>query len=247
MHTVRQIFEKVAYEGCSGRQIYSWLKYDLNFKTRNNKYLSLSNIFTILKSTFYYGVFEFPKGGGNWYQGKYTSLITKELFDQAQSSIKNRQRFESPNRSREFAFTKLMTCGKCGSGITADEKFKKLLDGSVNRHVDYVCTRAKDQNCRGVSISEETLIIQLTDLIDKVSLDKLGMREKLEAEIDRYSHFRYAVLDLDEIEMEKQKKLDMKKYAKYVLEKGTIFEKRNLLVSLNSRLQIKDKKVLCNL
>ena len=34
--------------------------------------------------------------------------------------------------NKEFAFTKLLTCGLCGSAISADEKFKKLKDGSVH-------------------------------------------------------------------------------------------------------------------
>lgn len=31
---VKQMFEKVAYEKWSGRKLYHWLKFDLNFKTR---------------------------------------------------------------------------------------------------------------------------------------------------------------------------------------------------------------------
>src|SRR3989344_5303568 len=46
---VKQIFEKVAYEKWSGRKIFHWLKFDLNFKTRSgNKGLTLSNIYLIL-------------------------------------------------------------------------------------------------------------------------------------------------------------------------------------------------------
>ena len=35
--------------------------------------------------------------------------------------------------TKEFAFTRMIACGLCGSGIVADEKFKKLKDGGVNR------------------------------------------------------------------------------------------------------------------
>jgi len=52
-HIITQIFEKVAYEKWSGRKIYNWLKFDMNFKTdRGNKNLSLSNIYLILENTF---------------------------------------------------------------------------------------------------------------------------------------------------------------------------------------------------
>jgi site-specific DNA recombinase len=121
--TIRKMFEKVAYEHWSGRKIYNWLRFDLNFRTAvGKKHLSLGNLYKILDNPFYYGVFEYPKKSGNWYTGKHEPLITKELFNLVQEQIKsNVLRIEN----KEFAFTKMMTCGLCGSGICADEKFKK--------------------------------------------------------------------------------------------------------------------------
>jgi DNA invertase Pin-like site-specific DNA recombinase len=138
--TIKKMFEKVAYDHWSGRKIYNWLKFDLNFRTSyGKKHLSLGNIYKILDNTFYYGVFEYPKNSSNWYTGKHEPIVTKELFDLVQKQIKsNILRVEN----KEFAFTKLMTCGLCGSGISADEKFKKLKDGGANRHVYYGCTKA---------------------------------------------------------------------------------------------------------
>ncbi len=243
MHTVRQIFEKVAYEGWSGRKVYLWLK-EINFKSRTGKYITVSNLFTILKNTFYYGVFEYPTGSGTWYTGKYESLITKELFDRVQQVLKEHQTNATMKKNKEFAFTRMMTCGNCGSGITADEKFKHQQNGNVHRYVYYVCTRSKDQNCRGVSMNENEVIKQLIEIIDKVSLDKLGIKQKLEAELDRYSQFRYAVLGLEEKELEKKKGVDMKKYAKYILEKGGVQEKRELFFNIKNKLELKENKII---
>ncbi len=61
---IKQMFEKVANEKWSGRKLYHWLKFTINFKSKGNKNLSLSNIYIILQNTFYYGRFEY---GGNWY------------------------------------------------------------------------------------------------------------------------------------------------------------------------------------
>jgi DNA invertase Pin-like site-specific DNA recombinase len=140
---IKQMFEKVAYEKWSGRKVYNWLKFDLNFKTPyGNKNLTLSNIYLLLQNPFYYGVFEYPKKSGNWYNGKHQPIINKELYDLVQTQVKSQiLRTQEP---KEFAFTKLMTCGLCGSGICADEKFKKLKDGSINRHVYYGCTKSKN-------------------------------------------------------------------------------------------------------
>ena len=162
---IKQIFEKVAYEKYSGRKLYHWLKHELNFYTRGNKSITLSGIYRILDSTFYYGVFERPRGSGNWYQGKHKPLITQDLFEKAKAQLK---RDNIQRESKEFAFTKLITCGLCGSGISATEKFKKLKNGGYNRHIYYGCTKAKDKNCKCGYISEEDLIKQLQKQIDKL-------------------------------------------------------------------------------
>jgi DNA invertase Pin-like site-specific DNA recombinase len=65
---IKKVFEKVAYEKWSGRKIFHWLKFELNFKSvTGNKGLTLGNIYQILQNPFYYGVFEYPVKSGNWY------------------------------------------------------------------------------------------------------------------------------------------------------------------------------------
>ena len=46
---IKQMFEKVAYDGWSGRKLFKWLSNDLYFKTKHGKPLTLSNIYIILK------------------------------------------------------------------------------------------------------------------------------------------------------------------------------------------------------
>ena len=135
---IKQMFERVAYEKWSGRKLYHWLKFELNFRTHaGKKHLSLGNIYKILDNTFYYGSFEYPKGSGQWYQGKHEPIITKELYDEVQTQLKGNEL--KTRTDKEFAFTKLMTCGLCGSGISADEKYKKLKNGKFNTHIYYGC------------------------------------------------------------------------------------------------------------
>ena len=76
----------------------------------------------MLKNPFYCGLFEYPKRSGNWYTGKHTPLITEELFRLVQEKIAEENR--PKKKFQDFTFTKLMTCGYCGSGITAQEKSK---------------------------------------------------------------------------------------------------------------------------
>lgn len=240
---LKKMFEKVAYEKWSGRKLYHWLKFDLNFKSKGNKNLSLSNIYRILQTHFYYGPFEYPRGSGNWYQGKHEPIITKELFDLTQEQLK---RDRIVRESKEFAFTKLITCGICGSGITADEKYKKLKNGSTASYIYYGCTRSRDLSCKLGYIREEELIKKMLQIMDQIDINEIGLKKQFEDEVARYNKFQSTVLKMNgrENEVRKDQEFDIKTYAKYVLKDGTIQEKRELLASLKSRLVLnKDKKL----
>jgi site-specific DNA recombinase len=66
---IRQVFEKIGYDGWSGRKVYNWLNDEIKFKTESGKRLSLGNFYEMLKNDFYYGRFEYPRGSGHWYNG----------------------------------------------------------------------------------------------------------------------------------------------------------------------------------
>ena len=235
--TIKKMFEKVAYEHYSGRKIYNWLKHELNFYTRGNKPLTLSGIYRILDNPFYYGVFEHPKASGNWYNGKHEPLINQELFEKAKAQLK---RDQIVRENKEFAFTKLFTCGYCGGGISAEEKYKQLKDGTHARYIYYGCSRARDRNCKNKYIREEELITELLKILDKVNINELGMRQKLEDEIARFNIFQRSVLgSTDKIRAADD--ADIRNYAKYILKEGATSEKRELLGNLRSRIVYKDK------
>ncbi len=236
---IKQMYEKVAYDGWSGRKLFYWLKDDIRFRTKHGKPLTLSNIYIILKSTFYYGEFEYPKGGGQWYKGVHDPIITKDLYLQVQDRITSDHVVRDQNK--EFAFTRMITCGLCGSGVTADEKFKKLKDGTTNRYVYYGCTKFKDKNCPCGYVREEDLIEQLASVLDVVSLDEIGMKDRIKAEIESHNEFQESVLGKEVKEKIKIKEIDIRNYAKHILRKRPMHEKRELLKHLRSKLVLKDK------
>lgn len=238
---IKQMYEKVAYDGWSGRKLFYWLKDDIRFRTKHGKPLTLSNIYIILKSTFYYGEFEYPKGGGQWYKGVHDPIITKDLYLQVQDRITSDHVVRDQNK--EFAFTRMITCGLCGSGVTADEKFKKLKDGTTNRYVYYGCTKFKDKNCPCGYVREEDLIEQLANVLDIVSLDEIGMKDRIKAEIESHNEFQESVLGKEVKEKIKIKEIDIRNYAKHILRKRPMHEKRELLKHLRSKLVLKDKQL----
>jgi hypothetical protein len=236
---IKRMFERVAYEKWSGRKLYHWLKFELNFRTKSNHYLSLANIYRIIQSHFYYRVFQYPENGGNWYTGKHRPIINKDLFDKVQEQLK-RDHFTRENR--EFAFTKLITCG-CGSGITACEKYKKLKDGTTAKYIYYGCTKSRNLHCKEGYIREEELIGQLINIIDRLDVNELGMKQKFEEEVARFNKFQKSVLGLTKDPAKEILGIDLKAYAKYLLREGSMIEKRELLSCFKSRLTIKDKTV----
>jgi site-specific DNA recombinase len=236
---IKKMFEKVAYEHWSGRKIYNWLKFDLNFRSAyGKKHLSLGNIYKLLDNTFYYGVFEYPKNSGNWYTGKHEPIITKELFDLVKSQIKSQVlRVEG----KEFAFTKMMTCRLCGSGISADEKFKKKKGGGVHRYVYYGCTKARGSDCKCGYTEEKEILKQFEELVDKINLNEIEVKEKIKAEIERFSKMQKFFLGTKE--KVKIPNVDIRGYTKYVLREGMNEEKREILGCLKSRIYLAQKKI----
>ncbi len=236
---IKKMFEKVAHEQYSGRRLYNWLRHELNFYTRGNKPLTLSGIYRILDNTFYYGEFTYPKSSENTYKGAHKPIITKELFDQAQAHLK---RDQIVRETKEFSFTKLFVCGKCGSGISAEEKWKKLKSGGSNRYIYYSCSRARDRNCKNKYIREEELIKQLLKIIDDVDINELGMQKRFEDEIKRFNSFQSSVLGSAQ-KVATSKEMDIRNYAKYLLKEGSTSEKRLLLGNLRSKIRYEDKEL----
>ncbi len=236
---IKRMFERVAHENYSGRKLFNWLKFELNFYTRGNKPLTLSGIYRILDNPFYYGMFEYPKNSGNWYQVKHKALISQELFEKAKAFLK---RDQIVKQNKEFAFTRLFTCGYCESGVCAEEKWKALKDGTSAHYIYYGCNRSKDRNCKNKYIREEELIGELIKILDQLNINELGMRNKLEDEIKRFNIFQRSVLgSKDKEKVKTDLDADIRNYAKYLLKEGSLTEKRELLGNLRSRILYKDK------
>jgi len=238
-HIVQMMFEK-ATEGWSQHRIRNWLREELDFVSPNGKHLSLSTVQIVLRRPFYYGEFEYPKKSGNWYKGVHQPLITKELFDKVQLEVKKKGRQTRIYR-KDFAYTHLIKCGLCGSSVTAEEKFKVLKDGSIARYVYYGCTRTKDIHCKLHYIREEELIKQLCEIIDELSIDELGVRGQMDLDVDRMYRFHRDVLgNSGGYENKELGDIDTKKYMKFLLKEGNIYEQRHVMLNLKSKLILKE-------
>jgi len=135
-----------------------------------------------------------------------------------------------------------MVCGLCGSGISAEEKYKQLKDGTTAKYIYYGCGRSKDRHCKNPYMREEELTDQLIKLMDKIDLNETGVQIKFEDELKRYNRFHKGVLGIKGKGAEHQD-INLRDYAKYVLHEGSNEEKRELMGCFRSNISLKNKGI----
>ena len=138
-----------------------------------------------------------------------------------------------------------MTCGLCGSGISAEEKYKQLKDGTSAKYIYYGCSRSKDRHCKNPYLREEDLVDQLTKLMNKIEFNQTGIQMKFEDELKRFNKFHRGVLGVSG-NKEKYKDIDLKTYAKYILKEGSNEEKRELMGCFKSKFSVREKRIYQN-
>lgn len=241
--TIRDMFEKVGYRCWTGRQLKGWLDHEAGFRSRSGKKVALSSIYAILANPFYTGRYEFPSKSGKWYKGKHDAIISQELFDRVQENLTLIPK--GVHGSKEFSFTRLFSCGACGAGITAEEKIKKLRDGTIKRYVYYHCTKQIDRNCRETFLREEALIAQLLQIVDKLKIDELGTTEIIKEEMEKLQRLLSVVSKLDANQQSAfiLPKIDVRACARLILQEGSKEDKRRLLEQLKSKVSLKNGKL----
>ena len=111
----------------------------------------------------------------------------------------------------------------------------------MHRYVYYGCTKFKDKHCKSGYINEEDLIEQFVGLMDKIDLNEIGIKEKIKIEVERVKKFqRIIIRSKEKIEVND---IDIRNYAKYVLQEASGLEKRELLGCLNSKILLNNKKI----
>lgn len=236
-----EAFERVA-NGASGRDIYNWFK-EVGMTTRKDRTITLSMVYKILNNTYYCGLFEFPIGSGKWYKGSYEPIISRELFDKVQEKMQVAPK--SKPGTKKFDYTKLsyLRCGSCGSGITAQEKFKKTQKHGVRRYVYYHCTQSRNYDCRESYLREEKLAEEFTKLLADITPNQVQEKPDLQAELNKFIRLSVAIRG----DNDNPEDVNMSGFARYIFSSGTRLEKRALLSCLNQTLYLKNKTVVTDL
>jgi hypothetical protein len=237
---IKQAFEKVYFNGWSGRDVYAWLK-DSGFRTRSGKILGLSSIYRMLNNPYYCGIFETPRGSGQWFKIKHESIISQQLFEDVQEKLSVVPK--TMPGTLNFDFTRILKCGLCGSGVTVERKIKRFKDGTSRIYIYYHCTQARNITCPNPSIREDNLLDELTEVIDQIPIEKIEAQERTRQELDRYQNFTQDVLDSTIVEKMKLPQINARGFAKYLIRHGSKEEKREMIACLNAKIVLKDKHI----
>ncbi len=234
---IKEAFEKVA-DGASGRDIYEWFK-EVGFRTKRGKVVTLSMVYRMLNNPYYCGIFEFPVGSGKWYKGSYEPIISRELFNAVQHKMVVAPK--SKPGTKKFDYTKLLKCGGCGSGITAQEKLKQTKKHGQQRYVYYHCTQSRNFDCSQPYLREEKLTEAFLRLLANITIEEVESKEALQAELDRFRRLSAAVLGDTE---SNGQGINLHNFARYILIEGTRAEKRALISCLEQTVYLKNKEVV---
>ena len=137
-------------------------------RTKKGKKLARSGIYWIFRNPFYYGMFEYPQGSGQWWQGTHEPMVTPEEFDRVQA-IMGRDGRPRP-KTQVFEFTGMVHCGQCGAMVTAEFKTKRQKNGNIHTYVFYHCTHRRAAPCRQGSIEVGEFKKQVIDEIDSIEI-----------------------------------------------------------------------------
>ncbi len=119
--------------------------------------------------------------------------------------------------------------------------FKDAIDEFTNWRtfkINGTTTRGNDKDLRLFSV------FLRNPQIEDITLNNMMEYLNLMKEIERYGDFRSKVLGMTGDDKIRQSKLDIRGYMKYILEKGAIQEKRELMQSFTSKLILINKRVI---
>ena len=139
--------------------------------TRNGTPLSKCAVAGILSSRVYLGLL---KHHGEWYEGTFAPILSRELFEAVQLMLKKRAKPRKSKKRHDFPFTGLFRCGECGSMITAQWATGRL----GGRYRYYRCTK-KAGTCAQGYLREDRLVSQIKERLVQIALPDDATAEML--------------------------------------------------------------------
>ena len=99
---------------------------------------------------------------GKKYEGTHTPLVTRELWDRVQKVRGERRTRKQRRAKRDFAFSRLITCGHCGCALVGEIK--------KGKYIYYRCTGYKGK-CPEPYVREEVVEQKFTEIVQSLTFD----------------------------------------------------------------------------
>lgn len=246
---IKEMFTMVA-NGCSGRDVKSWIDKDGRLKQHTKRNIPLSMVYRMLKNSFYYGDFEYPTNSGIWYKGSHDPIITRDLFKEVQKKLS----FYTENKtktkwgSKTFDFKDVFKCAYCGASVVGEEKFKLLKSGKKNRHVYYHCSKKIDPNCLEPYVNEIDLIdrfIRFVELLETRKNTAIELSKSIKSKMIKYKSVRDQILEQQKVSIE-DRPLRFSEFFKHIVVNGTNEEKQEMLACIKQTLYIHNGEIFSN-
>ena len=253
---VRELFEEFA-KGRLGLASGADFIFERGITTKNGTPLSKSEMRRLLTNRLYMGVMVWK---GEAYEGKFTPIVTAELFQAVQKVIKVKSKPRKVRHGHNFPFCGTFRCS-CGAMITA-----QWAKGHGGLYRYCRCSRKALVKCYEPYVREEHLAAQCLDMLRPFALlpeEAAEVRAVLEAEAAKErdtqsAAFEKAMNDLRPIE-EKLRKLtrcllddvideDSYRAAKeeLVLEKTLLKQERQRLNKTGENMWVEPARKLVN-
>lgn len=192
---------------------------------RFGRNFSKNAVYNFLRNPVYYGLIRYKDYPEN--RGTFEALISKDRWEELQDVLNDMSK--PVQIKREYAFTRLIKCGKCGLTITGTTKEKK-----TGTYRYYGCTK-RHGNCGNPPIKESELDFQLANAVKQIRLSpttvsKLKIRtlELLDDEFKREKDRRYEVsTKINELSLRLDKLLTMRLEGE--INKGEYLENKNII------------------
>jgi len=203
-HLIKKMFELYA----TGEYSHATLRDEITkrgLKATNDGVLSRSMIGSILKNTFYYGIYKSKEHGT--YSHRYPRLITKELYEQCADIRLKRFRTPVKSRSKDYLLSKMFTCEKCGCAVTG----KTTINRHGQKYIHYSCTNGKGI-CKREYVEEHVFLDIVHELLDTLGNISYETQQELLEEIRKNTEaeiaYHKAQVQRVHAEYEKIKKQD---------------------------------------
>ena len=161
-HYIEKAFN-LRLDGMSFRTIAKILREEgFRSNTKKQEIVGQSQIETMLKNPFYYGVMRYD---GKLYAHKYEPIVDKHTFDKVQIVNDNRVKDTTKTSTRQvFTFSGIVRCATCGCSYSSYEK---------KGHVYLRCTKAKPSvPCDQPPVSEAQLLPQVDSVLKQLSISE---------------------------------------------------------------------------